>query len=236
MYGILTEENNGSYDLPLKETFQRPKQVKVGNVVHPRQVWQLWTDAQLRAEGLCKIDDVTSVTEGHEKGSSIESTIMGNDDRVKITYATSEIDYTKPQAALRDRVNGMRDSKINAGITITIDATDYVLQTDQASRDNISGVVAGIGAALPLPLNADGTLNLDGTGTHIAWRMRDDTDVLMDADTFKASVGLAVMAHVNTCHLAARTHKAAIDALSTYADVSAYDLESGWPDVAPAEE
>jgi hypothetical protein len=229
----LTKQANGSYALPVVEVFPRPADVVVGKVRYPRGIWEAgtaWSDAQLAKQGLARIDDVTVVAAGKVRLDTF--TDVYEADRVKRTYDLGDLAPELPRRTLLGRVSLKRREIIEAGISIPYGGSTYVLETDQTSRESVSGVVAAIGAGAPLPLNSDGTPNGSGTGTHISWRMRDNTDLLLSAAEFVSTLAVPLLNHVNGAHLASRAHKAAIAALTTWAEVEAYDLNTGWPPVA----
>jgi hypothetical protein len=229
MYGLLTKKNNGSYGMPLIEEFNRPKDVTIEAVVYGRIVWNKWNNAQLVDKGMVRIQDVTTVAAGKERTSAFSDTFSAK--TVKRTYTLRDVAVEPLKTGLSSRVNGMRQGKITAGIEIVHDAVTKVLETGSESLANISAVAASIGAGLPMPLNADGTVNAEGSGTHISWRMRDNADILFTSAEFVAEIAGPAMVHVNGCHISSRVHKTAIDALTTYVEITGYDLEAGWPDV-----
>lgn len=62
----------------------------------------------------------------------------------------------------------------------------------------------------------------------IDWTMQDNSTVSHDAAAMIA-MGVAVGQHVAACHEAALAKRAAIDTATTPEDVTAVDIESGWP-------
>lgn len=219
MYGILTQKNNGTWDLPVVKTFSRAVQVTVGSITHPRGVWVHWTDAELRKAGLTRIDDATKVPSGKEKSQGFTDAYPG--DRVQRTFALVDSSPIALKRKLMGRVNGKREEISQAGVSVTIRGSDYVLQTDLGSQLMLTGSMAAAAAGHSFPAG-------------FAWRMRDNVDVKLNPAEMKAMAG-AVFDHVNAAHGAARIHKAAIKALTTWAEIEAYDLEAGWPPVAPPE-
>jgi hypothetical protein len=234
-YGVLTQKNNGTYGLPVVSEFNRPKQITLNGVTHSRAIWLKWTNQQLVKKGFVKIQDETQLTSGKQKTDVLATETFSND-LVHRTYELKNIPVAPLRRALRHRVNGVRNGKIHAGLNIKFGGTDYVFETDTESLKNVSGVAAGIGAGVPMPLNADGTVSGDGTGTHISWRMLGNEDVLFTSAEFVSDIAGLCLNHVNGCHLAARAHKVAINALTTFNQIDTYDLEAGWPDVYVAPE
>lgn len=225
---LLTKKNNGAYGLPVAQ--DNVKTVAIDSVNFDVRSFNKWTDQQRRKRGLARVENVTVVASGEELTSALLTEVL-QDNYVKRTYKTAPINVRPLKAQLRGRVNGARDSKITAGLPVVVDAVPYVLETGDQARTDIASLVAGVGAGVSLPLNADGTLNTLGTGTHVSWRMRDNTDALFDAIGITA-VGGTVMLHVMACHLAARAHKVSISNLTTYEEVTTYDLNANWPTVA----
>jgi len=230
-YGVLTLKNSGAYELPLTREFTRPEQVTVEKngfrTIHPKSIWTIWTNRQLQKVGLCRIADATSVPAGKERTSTLSQENL-TPGMVTRKFTLRNIPVAGPRRSLSGRVNSIRDDHIEGGLTITHGGSPYVLETDRGSRINVSGLAAAIGAGLSLPLNADGTVNTLGTGTHISWRTKNNTDLLLDATAFLSVIGRPLLYHVNNCHLAARAHKLAISTL-TSVEAAAYDLEAGWP-------
>lgn len=226
---LLTKKNNGAFGLPVAQ--DNVKTVAIDSVNFNVQSFKRWTDQQRRKRGLARVENVTVVASGEALTTTLLTEVL-QDNYVKRTYKTIPIKVGPLKEQLRGRVNGARDEKIRAGIPIIVDAVPHVLETADQSRVDVGAVVAAIGASIPLPLNADGTPNVDGIGTHVSWRMRDNTDVLFDASSFVSLVASPVMRHVMACHLAARAHKVAVSNLTTYEDVTTYDLTANWPTVA----
>lgn len=218
MSGVrLTHKNNGSYGLPVVEELRINKDVTVGTVNHPASIWRLWTDAQLAKQGLARVDDVTQVSAGKEKSSGFTDKYTSQ--RIQRTFTLSDLNADAKKSRLLADVKSRRDEKINAGIEVVIKAVTYVLQTDAESRNLLSGAMSAANASHTFPAS-------------FAWRMRDNTDVeLNPAETKK--MGGDAFDHVNNCHEAARAHLTAIEALSTWGELDAYDLTALWPPVAP---
>ena len=118
MYGFLTKKNNGSYGLPLTESFRNPKQFAHENVVHGSDVWRKWSDAQLAEAGATVINDVTKGAVGKIKSSGFTDAYSNNN--IQRTYTLVDIPYEPELAKLLGRVNGRRDYIINAGINVML--------------------------------------------------------------------------------------------------------------------
>lgn len=106
------------------------------------------------------------------------------------------------------RVNELRDRHLNGGFSWGNRSWD----SDQRSRDNLSGAVASVAAQIPLPAG-------------FAWRTAHNVDLPMTASDL-VSLGAAMFAHVNACYVKSWDLKAQ---LAAAADPSTVDLESGWP-------
>jgi hypothetical protein len=221
MSGVrLTKKNNGTWGLPVTEELRTNKQVVGDNgITYPANIWRLFSDAELNSIGLAHVDDVTQVSAGKEKLAGFTDAYTAK--RIKRTFALGDLDGTRKKRDLLGQVKSTRNSKIDAGIEITVKGNTHVLQTDKESRDLITGATSSANSGHTFPAS-------------FAWRMRDDTDVKLNPGEMK-KIGQDVFDHVNNCHEAARTHLTAISALSTWDELEAYDLSSGWPPVAPDE-
>lgn len=216
-YGKLTKKNNGSFALPLVEEYNRPKDVRVDDVIYGKVIWRLWSNPQLNKKGLTKIEDVTPVPAGQERTAAFTDAFNGG--IVERTFTLTDTLPAGLKQQLLGRVNGKREAISQAGIVVTVRGSDHVLQTDEGSQKLLIGALAATNASHPLPAG-------------FSWRMRDNTDVALNPAEMK-SVSGAVFDHVNAAHGAALIHKATIEALTTWAELDAYDLEAGWPPVAP---
>jgi hypothetical protein len=222
MSGVrLTKKNNGSWGLPVVEELRTNKQVvDEDGTPHPGNIWRLWSDAELGNIGLAHVDDVTKVPAGKEKTGTFTDKYTAK--RIKRTYALQDRSGAKLKRAMLSSVKTMRQSMINAGIVATVKTSDYILQTDAESRELITGATAAANSGHTFPAS-------------FAWRMRDNTDVKLTPALMK-KMGQDVFDHVNNCHEAARAHLTAIDALSTWGELTAYDLSTLWPPTAPPED
>lgn len=101
----------------------------------------------------------------------------------------------------RSEIRKDRDISIAGGVVFNNVAFD----SDQRSRDNLTGAVAAFTAGVPLPAN-------------FVWRSADNQNIPMDMPSL---VGLAatVVSHVNTQYAISWQRKAAVDAATTPAEV-----------------
>lgn len=125
----------------------------------------------------------------------------------------------RPAAELRaikkEEVEDKRDEALAGGIGWAApDGAVHRIQSDAASRDNLTGVAAGIAAGLPLPAG-------------FSWRTADNIDVQLDQAGLLSLAG-SMMAHVNACWRVSWAKKAAIDALPDPAAIAGYDATAGW--------
>jgi len=100
-------------------------------------------------------------------------------------------------------INTDRASALVAGMTYD----GHTWQTDPDTRANLSGVVAGVAAGLPLP-------------SGFSWRTSDNVDVPMDADGVKA-FGAAMLAWVNSIYQHSWDLKNTVEAATTADEVTA---------------
>ena len=109
-------------------------------------------------------------------------------------------------------ITAKREEVINGGITFE----GHTYQTDDRSRENVSGLVAAMGAAVPLPAN-------------FIFRDANNVDVPMTSTTL-AELGGTMIAHVNTAYKTSWTLKAAVDALDENSASLQEDLDAiVWP-------
>lgn len=168
-------------------------------------------------------------------GTGYETDADGNlkivDGVVQQTIEVSPRPFKNPQMQLRNRVDAKRDQVQAAGIVVTIGDSDYIVATDEKSRNLLDGSI--------LLANEGGWTE----GTDF-WTVK-SVNIVADVEYVGATVdlpmsiaelkevGKAVGKHVKLAHGASRVHKAAVDALDSLDAVLAYDLELGWPPVAP---
>lgn len=137
------------------------------------------------------------------------------DDAVLVVVTVQWRPADELRATKKAEVEIKRDQALASGIDWTApDVTVHRIQSDAASRDNLTGVAAGIAAGLPLP---------EG----FSWRTADNVDVGLDEAGLLSLAG-AMLAHVNTCWQASWAKKAEIDALTDPADIAGYDVSGGW--------
>jgi len=110
-------------------------------------------------------------------------------------------------------INAYREVVLNRGIWFM----GYLFGSDERSRANVTGVVAGVTAGIPLP---------DG----FTWRDNNNNNVPFNA---QALVGLAayIMLYVNQVYAYSWGLKNVVDACSTLAEVDAFIVsQQAWPD------
>lgn len=108
-------------------------------------------------------------------------------------------------------VNDFRDIVLNAGFTWN----GNIYDTGSISLMNITATVAAINSGVTIPSN-------------FTWRTQDNQNVGMTAQQF-VTFALSTFAWGEGVYIVSWTHKASIQALTTVADVTAYDFTTGWP-------
>lgn len=124
----------------------------------------------------------------------------------------TKAEYDTLQATIPNKLAELaayRFARETAGITIN----GAVIRTDLESQAMINGAVAYV--------------NLNPTAL-IDWKAA-NTWVQIDKDTITA-IGITVGAHVQACYSRERVHAEAIAALTTPAEIAAYDFTTGWPE------
>jgi hypothetical protein len=99
-------------------------------------------------------------------------------------------------------------------VKATCSTTKGVAQCDDASRNFITGLVVKAG--------------LQGAAFSVNFTMADNTQLLMDASAI-ADFGVQVAAFVEATHKHSLVFRAAIFSATTADDLSAIDLDAGWP-------
>jgi hypothetical protein len=139
------------------------------------------------------------------------STYEVKDGYVQEILITQERELSAIKTQLKQQVTNLRDNKINGGYTHNL----HTYQTDLDSRLNIAGAVT-LAQILNINFPSDFT-----------WRDVDNNDVPMTA-TEVIQFGAAVGGFVNQIHQASKTHKNAIDAITTHNELLNYDINTGW--------
>ena len=83
MYGILTRDRKGGFDLPVARVPAAPRVMVDGRWFHE---WDELPDEELNLLGLTRIIDVTKVPKGHRKTAQYFDTFTNH--RVERTYYT----------------------------------------------------------------------------------------------------------------------------------------------------
>lgn len=110
--------------------------------------------------------------------------------------------------AMRARINTLRARRLAGGLTYE----GNVYDTDEASRANLTAVVAAVAAGIPLPVG-------------FTWRTSDNRDVPFDALGLIA-LGGAMLAHGEACYARSWQLKAEVDSSEAPESI---DIESAWP-------
>ena len=118
-------------------------------------------------------------------------------------------DVAQARIIMNNRVNTVRAEKLVLDVTYL----GHPFQSDDVSMANITGVLAGVAAGIPLPES-------------FAWRAADDAFVPMDIPKL-VGLGAVLMAYRSNCYVRSWGLKQTI-AESTEFD--AIDLSAGWPD------
>lgn len=227
-YAKLTKKAT-TYGLPVVQTFSNPKPVTVNGVQHPRTIFTLWSDKELKAIGYARVEENTWNTKT-QKSTGYKDVISSY--KVIRTHTLTDTPTDNEKVKLKSTVNSIRLVKINGGINISVANTTYGLDTTTESRNNITGISTAISAGMPLPLTSNGSFANTAdpaSGTHISWRTADNQDILVDGNTFIISIASKVLDHINKCHLVSRVKKEEIEQLTTWTDIEGYDLYAGWP-------
>lgn len=111
------------------------------------------------------------------------------------------LDKLKAQAHFR--INVARESALNDGVVYGLNVFD----SNQRSRENLTGTVSAVNAGIPLPLV-------------FTWRTKDNQDVPMTAADL-VGLAAAMLQHVNGVYQKSWGLKAQIDAATSAEEVSA---------------
>ena len=110
-----------------------------------------------------------------------------------------------------DAINNYRDNVLNAGYTWN----SHIYDSDLNSRLNLTAAVAGLGIGMTLP-------------DTFTWRTQDNQNIPM-TQTDLSTFALSMLAWAETIYGVSWYHKTNVQALTTAADVIAYDITAGWP-------
>jgi hypothetical protein len=112
-----------------------------------------------------------------------------------------------------NQINAYREVILNRGLWYL----GYLWNTDERSRQNITGVTAGLGAGIGLPAN-------------FTWRDMNNNNVPFTQQQTVMLAGLT-MAYVNMVYNASWTMKNEVDSMTTLAEIDAYLIPvQAWPD------
>lgn len=148
-------------------------------------------------------------------GVSVGDSVTPGADSVTGTYTVTDRLLADMQADKVLAVNALRDQKRYPGNLATGLGWDVDLR-NETDEKNISGKVT-LALAYKASSNSD-TITFVGA---------DNTARDLTADQM-ISVGEAVDAHISAVYAQSWVHKVAIAALTTNADVKAYDISEGW--------
>lgn len=188
-----------------------PKNLETRSGVHiNRRLFEPENAADLAALGIVPVVADDPPPAGQEISSSAYQWTGG---QAIETHTFADLDLAEFKARVIADINAHREAVKAAGLTWSYLGADHPVETDARSREAINGLVTMLPVAPSL------------TET---WRMADNSDVALDAAAI-AALGGAVLAHGSAAHATARAHKDAVAALSTAAEVAAYDWSTGWP-------
>lgn len=132
-------------------------------------------------------------------------------DHVVASYDITDRPVEDVRSEVISAITQLRETHIQSGVVWNNNTFD----TDVASQGRITAIVTSVAAGLTLPDN-------------FTWRTADNTDVPMTAQDLK-DLAQAVLDHVDACFKTSWTHKDAVRALNTAAEIAAYDYTTGWP-------
>lgn len=121
------------------------------------------------------------------------------------------LDFAK--AKKNEQVNENREKQLDRGMWVY----GYFWDTGERGRANVSGMVAGLAAGVPLPSN-------------FVWRTRDNINVPFTAQML-IGLGAHTLSFVNQVYGASWLIKLEIESLTTNAQVDALDINNhpAWP-------
>jgi hypothetical protein len=113
---------------------------------------------------------------------------------------------------VQDAITAYRDNVLYSGFTYT---DGYVYDSDSVSISNIVSTLSIINAGVPIP-------------SSFTWRTQNNSNVPYTSSQFVAFAA-SIFAWGEEVYIASWTAKATVAAMSTAADVLAYDVTTGWP-------
>jgi len=112
----------------------------------------------------------------------------------------------------QDAITAYRDNVLYSGFTYT---DGYVYDSDTISISNVVSTLSIINAGVPLP-------------SSFTWRTQNNSNVPYTGTEF-ITFAASLFAWGEEVYVASWTAKANVAALTTAADVMAYDITTGWP-------
>jgi hypothetical protein len=173
----------------------------------------------IRATGMTP--PLQSIVQADGDGSIMFDPLVGGDYEIVLYGSRSGLWGTVKARSLEswrseiwERVKAHRDLVIDGGCAVPALG---VFDTDPVSRSNINGAVTGA----MLALQAGAPFSVD-------WKLADNSIATLSAMQMIV-VGQAVLARVAAAHATSQELGLAILAAATWADLSAIDIEAGWP-------
>lgn len=105
------------------------------------------------------------------------------------------------KASKRRQIDAQRDQQIDSGVSFA----GHVFDSDQRSRDNLTGAVSAFSAGVPIP---------EG----FTWRSADNQNIPVGMPELLGLSG-AMLLHVNAAYSTAWARKAAVDAAQTFEEL-----------------
>ena len=185
-----------------------------------------WTEQARNDGGIYTVNDA-AITPGHKLGPMVVNVAGGVTTITRAAVALSggdlAADLAARKAAIKDAVMGLRDARIDNGVTFS----GHAFQTRQDDRENVQG--AAQLAALWIMAGGDpASLRWHGGTSDFAWIDASNALRTMSAATV-IDFGKAVAAMKSAAIFNAFAIKAAIDGASSHAALDAIDINAGWP-------
>ena len=183
----------------------------------PRAWLRAVTKAQRDALGVYWFTDQKARPDQYHRAGAPIDTLDAGEGRVTRTYAIVDKNVDQVRQLINGKVMGLRATVAHAGITFS----SKPFSTDSTTVESINLIAMALldGGTFP-----GGTLPWDTMETPSA-----PTKTFNATEAQFKAFRNAVAAHFVLCTKAARTHFNAIDALTTFAELEAYDYTTGWP-------
>ena len=195
------------YRLPDGTTIRQPRQVEIGETIYPKTIFTSWPLEKLNGLGIYPIIEQRYDSKRYKIVNRNEEI---RDGHVYITFTLEERpEYIENyKKILYEKINSDRMDEIDSGV----ECLGYVWDSDEVSRNNLTGAVTGLFSGILSP-DSD-------TGIVIRWRTKDNQDIDLTENQLK-ELSAAMLNHVNTAYTVSWQKKTQVDQCTTVEEIDA---------------